>query len=256
MKPFLLLVMFGIYMIIQSCSSQKGESYQLRLNIPAGQNFELLSENNSDAGDEKVSYKTRMLCNIESLASDSSLRFSGRIDYVSMKSSGFQGRTNYHSSKNPENMNAEEKELHAEISPLLDTMLYFIIDNKGRILKNYHFKSGQELTAGGGPMDLSNFFIEFPPDPVSRGDEWTVEKKSPLTGGVTKTTYQLQYEKDGFLFINSKGEVTVMAGMKPNHIIGTYKIDKKTGITRRAELEMDIQTFMQKGKTKILIYSN
>lgn len=258
-----IVLVFLSFLLLQGCRDQpKGDPVLLRLKLKAGDQFvvemETVTKTNSE--DLNINYKTRMHFKVDSVSLNGEQFFlSSKLDLIDMRSKGGRrlGNDDYYSGMDEAKMNEEQKQMHAEFKPMLDSILYLTMNNRGEVTKSFTFSSGQQVSEDAPPIDLSNVQIIFPVKPVQVDEHWSNEKTNSLVKIKTVSDYHIQSVGDSLIEINVKAKMDAMPGLgRDNNMHGYYKINRVNNRLSSAKLEMDIAMYPAgEGKLSIFISS-
>lgn len=249
--------LFVIVVFIYSCNGDK-EATLLRLKLKKGEVFVVTSETNTESGIAGLHNKMRATFTVDSVSGQADKFYlSVRTNSIRSKAGSDGDITSYDSNKDEGEMSADERSIHEEYKPVLDSIIHVCVDNRGQVIEPFSFPAGEEVPVTSRPIDMSNFLIIFPASAVKEGEEWNSEKTSPVTKGKTRSIYSIKEVNDDEIEISLSG--TVQAPLSfgdPNKQTGIYKLNKQNHRLKSATIETQLSSLAGKGKLIISIYCN
>lgn len=214
----------------------------LRLNYPKGFgqeiNYDVVTKTNAIAGNTGITVTYAVTGETNGVYS-----FTGSITGIKMATKG-QGQTiNYDSSKKlPANVGTTEKAIDKGFRDVQNKPFTFKLDKMGGIEQEVKFEGqGEDMQ----PVDLANFQIPFPEEPVAVGDDWSAKSPDKQTGGTRFNTYTVKKITDAIVVIDVKSVLPPsanMRGAKESVFTGTYTLDRETGMLITGSLSGFVDT--------------
>ncbi len=221
---------------VKDIAPKEGEVL-LRLNYPKGfrqeANFNVITNSKALTG-------TTGLTVIYTVTGESNgvYTFEGAITGVHMVADGQGQKINYDSSRQlPANAGMTEKAIDKGFKDVQKKPFTFKLDKLGAIEQDVQFKE-----AGGAmqPVDLGNYQMPFPEEPVAVGANWSAKSPDKQTGGIRYNTYTLKKVTDNTVIIDVKSVLpppAKMQGAKESVFTGSYTLDRQTGMLLSANLK-------------------
>lgn len=231
--------LFAFLVLIASCS-QNTEEIILKLDKKVGDEQIIVSSTETSRG-----ALMSMNNNIEVLFKVSEHQgnmYTLTSDVLAIKTEIKMGDDveSYDSKKEESKMTNDERSMHAEFKDILDSEFTISMDERGNIVKPFHYANGNIVE---GPIvDMSNIQIVFPETKVKVGTTWENEKTNPLTAQKTKSIYKIKNITDKEIIISVSSTITGISGLlNENKATGEYILDKKTCNLIKGTLEMNLQ---------------
>lgn len=238
---FKTLIVFLLTGILLSNCGPVSDEIELKINQKVGDHINITASTVTDGG-ALMQLKSIMEVDFE-VASVTKNIYTYQADVVSIFSeTSMNGELEtYNSDKKESDMKSDELAMHQEFKGALDSTFMITIDDKGDVLKNFHYKDGTLFTAN--LIDVTNFILPFPKERVTQGSEWQSERTNPVTKQDTKTTFKVKAITDKEIFITSEVTIAAMNGLLgENKVAGEYTLDRKTCCIKSGSLKMKLQT--------------
>jgi hypothetical protein len=246
MKTALLSLMAYITLFMCSChGGDKNILLRLKFNqqkkIDLKYRTFLLTDNEKDA--PLINESIRMSFKVVSMLPDSTYQFTGKIDFIRVKSDSLLGAVEYSSDKYRPYMNSAELKLDQKYRPAIDSTYQFSINKQGKIIKPFSFLNGDAIPPAYELVNLGIYQITFPAEKIAIGDEWTSEQDIPGTTYKRTSTYYIESIYDNTIQIKVEG---ILDGPESDakKFSGRYFLDKNTCQLVSCEIE-------RKGKTEL-----
>jgi Family of unknown function (DUF6263) len=169
--------------------------------------------------------------------------FGGAITGINMVSEVQGQKINYDSSKKlPANATKTEQAIDKGFKDVQNKPFTFKLDKTGSIEQDIQFESQND---GMQPVDLGNFQIPFPEEPVAVGANWSAKSADKQTGGTRYNTYTVKKIADDVVVIDVKSVLPPpvnMKGAKESVFTGAYTLDRKTGMLLKGSLSGFIES--------------
>lgn len=147
----------------------------------------------------------------------------------------------YDSNKDKASMTSDEKSMHEEYLTILEPNFNIIINNKGDVVKSFHYEDGRIMNEP--VVDIKNYFLSLPEGKVSEGSTWESEKLNPRTNQITTSTHTIKTITTDEIIISVKSEIpSITALLDKNTASGNYILDKTTCKLKKGSLKMNLQT--------------
>ncbi len=242
------LVVAGL--LLSNCA---GNSEEIELRIKQSIGDELLVVCSTETSSEaQMSYKSVMEMDFKVSSIDKNI-YNYTSDLVTIiAETNMMGEVeSYNSDKKESDMTDGERLMHADFKGVLDSTFEISIDDKGKIVKPFHYLNGKKVETA--LVDVSTIMINLPETKVKVGSEWESEKVNPITSQKTKTNYSVKSITDKEVTITANSIVSPLTGLlDESKITGEYILDKKTCTLIKANLDMNLQR--GGGKVTYLIY--
>lgn len=214
---------------IKDIAPKEGEVL-LRLNYPKGfsQEVHFIATSKTDASTGTQS----VIVDYDVTAVENNVyTFTGTVSSIKVNIEAQKKRVKYDSGKKlPANAGIEEKALDEGFKSIANKPFVFKLDKIGSIEQEIQF-AGQNGDMQ--PLDLGNFQIPFPEEPVAVGANWSAKSPDKQTGGTRYNTYTVKKITDNTVVIDVKSVLPPpvnMKGAKESVFTGAYTLDRKTGM--------------------------
>ena len=227
-----LLLSILILILFYSCTNQNNaENVRLELNLDQDYKQVLVFETKTNSNDMgSMEEINEVEYTLDSITSDGVYCIKAKINRIKYQSTLFGETENYDSDNNKSlaEMTDSEKEIHAEVSPMLNNEYHFRINSKAELLDVA--SSDQEYMADYLTKDLTNCPAVFPDEEVYVGYQWSNEKNNPiLESQKIKSNYTISSIDDKEIHFEVITEIEGIGGFVDQHTAeGIYVIDRKS----------------------------
>lgn len=224
-----------------SCS-QDQEEVDLKLVLQPNESYKIISE--TDAGMQgKMSLKSSMefLFKVDSVTTQNHYYVTTKVIRIKETSDMFGEKTSYDSSQDVAKMNNDQQMLHKEYLPYLNLPSTFVLSEKGEVINES--SSTEKTTLDEDILDMTNFQIKFPEQPIKVGTRWEKEEVNKLTEQKIILSYTISKITEKEVTISVNKLIKGISGlMGDNNAKGEYILEKATGKLIKGHLSMNLQT--------------
>lgn len=241
MKPKNILLIFPSILLFYNCS-QKKEEVDLKLVLQPNERYKIISE--TDAGMQgKMSIKNSMEFEfkVDSVDAKNHYYITTKVIRVKEESNMFGEKTSYDSSQDVATMNSDNQMLHREYVAYLNSDFNMVLSEKGEVIKE--FSSTEKVPYENDILDLTNFQIKFPDQPVKVGSKWQHHGENKLTEQKIIMNYTVSQITEKEVTISVHKLIKGISGlMGDNNANGEYVLEKATGKLIKSHISMNLQT--------------
>lgn len=216
---------FLVLAFLSSCAQKSTEQIELKLNLKPGSEY-IINTNLSTAGESMSLYQnsnTRL-----TVLKDSSNVYMMEVEMLDMQynSEMFGEKEEYDSKKPKEEMTPAELAMHREFGMHIGNVYTFYMGKNGET--NGDFRDMYGYPTDVPPIDLNNIQVMFPEGKKGVGSTWLVDGPNPITGQMTKNTYEIDDITENEIHISVVSEIDGIGGVIPkNTAKGKYVLKKE-----------------------------
>lgn len=220
--PFFLLSMT---IVAQSAklvyNLKKGDQYRVELDLKQNMAPILNMDINADMTLESLGMKGNDI--------DTQYKISGLMLNIAAQGQNMR----YDSSKNTSELTDEERQVKAEIDPVLKMIVYQTINQKGKVLST---KIEPQVQGAGAMINQNQFlFIEFPNKSVKVGSTWDFGQN--MNGMAMQTKYVVTKITSDKVYADIKGS---LEGTPDAKIGGKAVIDRASGLMSSMNFDVSV----------------
>jgi|GEM_PF-878104 len=232
---------------IESSSEGSGDKVLIRLKPPQGTTQHMTVTLNVKSEDEEDEMSVNMVSKMDvSVVDQQDTVNTFEMRYKSMKMSIRAGAMEMEYDSESNEQNSMSAILDGQMKALLEKPVFMKMDQMGRLIE-MHLPGNITKEQTG---DLSSFAVPLPEQAVGMGDSWTAKKQVENYGELDMTMTIDKITVDA-VQIKVKGFINTNDGENPSEIDGVYQLDRKTGMTKDGQMNMQMNMTGKKMKTII-----
>ncbi len=219
-----------LFVLAATFQTYAQESAVLRINYTEGDVYEMKLVQNQKTGALGGTDMTIMMEMAVTEVEGDTIKTESKITSIGMDMNQGGMSMSYNSNQNDEELDATGKMLKAQLSPMMEAVIYNTMDVYGNTLK-----TKVEPAVPGMDQFNTGQNINYPKEEVTVGYTWTIDDETQ--GMKTKTTYKVVDIAGGIAYIDIEGDVS---GMGTGSLSGKSQIDIETGMAKSAETEIKV----------------